>query len=314
MSRQPILRGPTSRGLHKSPGPMAAPPLPPITWQINQFGGPPGSFGPPLQGLPFITTEPAASGRRRNVITYKKAGSENSNYPAGHGGPGCFIQPDRSRKSRCCFCPGPPNIRAPEQLPRMSTAPQVRIHSHLSREIRYACRETCTRKVHEGAGKRERTFSVVPRGVSPPHLEATPQLGLSTFLQETVQAARAAGQALRPRTLHAAVKAQPRLPADTRTGRGGGPAMGDRPVLPGNRCVSPETPLPSSPPLPRPSGSVLLGRVHRPEDPRMTHHLGSERGMREGAVPPTPRPDSPAQPPSRAFSEPASPLVCSPLP
>ena len=48
--------------------PITAPSVPPITWQINQFGDPPGSFWPSLQGPAFITTEPASAVRHRNVI------------------------------------------------------------------------------------------------------------------------------------------------------------------------------------------------------------------------------------------------------
>lgn len=65
---RPVPRGPTAHRLSQSPRPITAPSVPLITWQINQFGGPPGSFWPPLQGPAFITTEPASAVRHRNVI------------------------------------------------------------------------------------------------------------------------------------------------------------------------------------------------------------------------------------------------------
>lgn len=65
---RPVPQGPTAHRLPQSPCPITAPSVPPITWQINQFGDPPGSFWPSLQGPAFITTEPASAVRHRNVI------------------------------------------------------------------------------------------------------------------------------------------------------------------------------------------------------------------------------------------------------
>lgn len=115
------------RAVYTKPGPITAPPLLLITWQINQFEGPPGSFWPPLQGLAFIITKPASFVMEKCHCVPRKQGLKTAITGRVTEGLGVLPSAEPASPDRSCgFPPQPSKPPAPasRQFTEMGMCPR----------------------------------------------------------------------------------------------------------------------------------------------------------------------------------------------